>query len=116
MAQLFKRTAGSSCILQPGAGGQCAWSLHVHHTNKTAGCCSQVLCHQWVTDSGRLPAVQHFSDACSQLGAGEGHTMEHVLTALKKQVSAAAAALGHSSMPMQSDAAGSKELASTGLR
>lgn len=67
-----------------------------------------MLCHDWVTDSGRLPAVQHFSDGCSQLGAGEGHIMENVLTALKKQVSLTCTAQqGAKVMQCADDAVGS---------
>lgn len=56
------------------------------------GCCFQVLRHEWVTDSGRLPAVQHYSDSSIQLmGDSDVHATEQaqVLTALKRQVSPA---------------------------
>jgi hypothetical protein len=47
--------------------------------------CPQVLSHDWVTDSGKLPAVHQ---ASSQSGAAEAQAKEtgQALTALKKQV------------------------------
>jgi hypothetical protein len=54
----------------------------------TAVCtCPQVLGHDWVTDCGKLQAVQHYRD--SQAGAAEAADKQQagsVLTALKKQV------------------------------
>jgi hypothetical protein len=56
------------------------------------GCRLQVLRHEWVTDSGKLPPVQHYSGSSSQwVGGADAHSTEQaqVLTALKKQVSSA---------------------------
>lgn len=47
----------------------------------------QVLRHEWVTDGGKLPAVQPYCETCSHSGSGEAKAKEQVLTALKKQAS-----------------------------
>ena len=72
-----KRRACSNCLSTCGPPG---------------GYLSQVLRHEWVTDSGKLPPVQHYSGSSSQwVGDADAHTTEQaqVLTALKKQVSPA---------------------------
>lgn len=60
-------------------------------------CCVQVLGHDWVTDCGRLPAVQPFMGTCSQPGEMDARATEQqqVLTVLKKQVRVVVVSAGH---------------------